>query len=612
MRKALSASIRAAAVVSAAAGLLRAQDAATSLPPVTVYSPSVANQAPAGTFAMPVSALRYEPLVDIEPRNMAEAQSDVTIRGDTFENTGMDIGALSIFDPQTGHYLTELPIAPSMLGAPEILTGADHAIETMNSTGGAVAYDWRPITGAGFVSAALGTDGLDREEAYASFAGSGVEHLNADADWAHSAGNGTVPFGDFHFDRADARLQYIQPGIQTDMFMGYQASFFGWPNLYTPFDSDESENLQTLLVALNSRANLGGGEFLEGGAFFRRNKDDYAFDRFAPLANVHPYQHTTWEYGAALGGRMELDGIFYNFHVEETSDWLRSTSLIFGPYMSRTLGKASLVPEMSWADAGGALTLEAGASCDWSNRADGAVSPVAQVSQAWRSGLVQKVYLSSSSTTEMPDYTALDSSPTAGLFLGNPRLGRMRSNDTELGVDASLWGWAGKAALFYRDDDDLVDWTYTNGVFGRSANAVDVKTAGLELTARRSWSLVTVVLGYSALAKDASYLGAPVTASFYALNYARQRLTAAVLLRLTETVELRMDNVARIQEPDALRTQGGNDALTTSVGIDWHPLSGQKLLFSLQADNLWNSAFQSVPGVPASRRQLSLGATYGW
>src|SRR5580700_7960430 len=103
------------AALAVASAPLRAQDATTSLPPITVYSPSVANQSPAGTFAMPVSALRFEPLVDIEPRNMAEAQSDVTIRGDTFENTGMQIGALSIVDPQTGHYLMELPIAPSML-----------------------------------------------------------------------------------------------------------------------------------------------------------------------------------------------------------------------------------------------------------------------------------------------------------------------------------------------------------------------------------------------------------------------------------------------------------------------------------------------------------------
>jgi len=123
------------------------------------------------------------------------------------------------------------------------------------------------------------------------------------------------------------------------------------------------------------------------------------------------------------------------------------------------------------------------------------------------------------------------------------------------------------------------------------------------------WS---VVLGYTALAKSADYLGAPVTASFYALNYARQRLTAALILRLTQTLELRMDNVARIQEPDSLRTAGGNDALASSAGVDWQPERLRRLDFSAQVDNLWNSAYQSVPGVPASRRQLSFGATYSW
>ena len=38
---------------------LRAEDVAVSLPEVTVYSPRVANQSPVGTFAMPVSALRW-------------------------------------------------------------------------------------------------------------------------------------------------------------------------------------------------------------------------------------------------------------------------------------------------------------------------------------------------------------------------------------------------------------------------------------------------------------------------------------------------------------------------------------------------------------------------
>src|SRR5689334_20103617 len=115
------------------------QLAPLSLPEVTVYSPRVANQTPAVSFAMPVSALRYEPQVDVQARNLTEAQSDVTIRGGIFENTGFRIGGVSLIDPQTGHYYAEIPIAPAMLGAPEILTGADHALLTLNSTVGAIA-----------------------------------------------------------------------------------------------------------------------------------------------------------------------------------------------------------------------------------------------------------------------------------------------------------------------------------------------------------------------------------------------------------------------------------------------------------------------------------------
>jgi len=330
------------------------------------------------------------------------------------------------------------------------------------------------------------------------------------------------------------------------------------------------------------------------------------------LGAVHPYQHTTWEYGAGFGGRAELGWIVLNYHAEETSDSLKSTSLIYGPYHSRVLEKVALVPEESWASGGGAITLEAGATYDDSNRAGGVLSPVAELARTWASGDLRRIYASYSTTTEMPSYTALDSSPRSGLFLGNPNLGRQTSRNAEVGVSGSIGGWAGEAAVFYRRDDNLVDWTYATGVFGRSANPVDISTEGAELVARRSWSRWTVVLGYTALAKSADYLGAPVTASFYALNYARQRLTAALVLRLPQAVEVRLDNSARIQEPDSLRTAGGNDAITSSLGIDWRPRSMQGIEFSAQIDNLWDSAFQSVPGVPASRRQLSFGATYGW
>ena len=67
----------------------------------------------------------YEPLVDVQGRNLAEAQADISIRGGIFENTGFNLGAVTISDPQTGHYLAEIPLAPAMLGAPAVVTGAD-------------------------------------------------------------------------------------------------------------------------------------------------------------------------------------------------------------------------------------------------------------------------------------------------------------------------------------------------------------------------------------------------------------------------------------------------------------------------------------------------------
>src|SRR5258708_39450919 len=93
--------------------VLRAQGPVT-MPSVTVYSPRVANQSPVASFAMPVSALRYEPGVDLQARSLVEGQADVTIRGGIFESTGFQVGAITLLDPQTGHYLAEIPIAPAM------------------------------------------------------------------------------------------------------------------------------------------------------------------------------------------------------------------------------------------------------------------------------------------------------------------------------------------------------------------------------------------------------------------------------------------------------------------------------------------------------------------
>ncbi len=598
------------ASVFAAASLAAQTPIDDTLPAITVYSPRIANQAPVATFAMPVSALRFEPRVDLQTRNFAETQADVTIRGGIFENSGFKLGASTLYDPQTGHYFAEIPVAPAMLGAPQILTGVDNAVGTTNATVGTVAYGWRPIRDTGTATLGVGQYSLLEGEVYQGYVSDTRlfgRRLGVDVAWAHSDSDGSIPFGDHVLNRVDARIQLANAHSQTDLFAGYQAKFYGWPNMYTPFDSDESENLKTLLVALNHRANFGGGDYFQLGAYYRRNRDDYEYNRFA---TNHPYNHVTWVRDAALDGRNDLGFFTLAYRGEFLADQIHSTTL--GDH-SRSLAKLALVPEKRWSFGDGShLVAKAGATYDDSNFAGGTASPVFELAREQPASAASRIYASYAVTTQEPTYTAIDSSPTAGLFRGNPNLGRETSRNLEAGVQGVLAGWSGQAAAFYRRDTDLVDWTFQQGVIARSANAVDVNTTGVELVAHRSWSLIELVVGYTYLTKNPDYHSTTVDASFYALNYARQRLTAAVTMRLTENLTLRLDNVARLQAANSLRTAGGDSAIVSSLGLTYRPASYRRILLSVQVDNLWNSSFQEIPSVPAARRQTSGRITYTW
>jgi len=173
-------------------------------------------------------------------------------------------------------------------------------------------------------------------------------------------------------------------------------------------------------------------------------------------------------------------------------------------------------------------------------------------------------------------------------------------------------GWRVEAVAFTRRDDALVDWTFRRGVTARTANAVDVRVSGLEWIARRSWSGLDVVLGHTWLGKGADYRGAAVDASFYALNHARHRFTAAITARITPRLELRLDNSLRWQAPNLLRVTGGDRAIHTAAGLYFRPELLRGVELALHLDNAWDEDFQEVPAVPAAGRQLSFSVARRW
>jgi hypothetical protein len=229
---------------------------------VTVFGQKVANLEPAGSYPALATALRFDPRVDLQTRGLPEGQSDLSIRGGLFENNAIDVGAVAVFDPQTGHYLAELPLDPRMLSVPEVLTGVDNALAGFNSSVATVRYGIAPVVSGGAVAFGVGSDDLlvrDGRVAHAIELERGGE-LGAAVSYADSRSDGSRPQGDHDFSRLAVQLQHRGDGSQTDLLLGDQNKFFGWPGAYTGFARlPETDDTRTRLALVNHRRELAEG-----------------------------------------------------------------------------------------------------------------------------------------------------------------------------------------------------------------------------------------------------------------------------------------------------------------------------------------------------------------
>lgn len=579
---------------------------------ITVSARRVANTRPAGTYSSAATALRFDPLTELQSRGLAEGQSDVTVRGGVFENTGFKLGAVTIMDPQTGHYVAELPVDPALMSAPAIFKGVDGAVEGFNAAIATVSYRFARIEDGGTVNAGFGNNDLDYQAlrfGHVADNGFGVA-----ASFARSAGDGTLPFGDHDFSRYNLRFQLDDGAVQSNLILAYQDKFYGWPGAYTGFASlPETDDTQTTLVLLNQRRETGNG-WLEYGGFYRRLVDDYDFNRTDSETGVPgSYEHETRVVGLGFQGLTRVGRVNWRYGGQFTQDELvRSTDLTYGFFTERRYATVTIVPSVeSQLENGNQIIWRAGLTADYSNRDSEELSPLFGVALEQPSvGATTTWSLEYAATSQLPGYTALNSNPT-GLFGGNPFLGRETARQLSASWQRDTRDWQARATVFSRRDDDLVDWTFSTGApFARQANSVDIDVLGLEVFVTRTWEAFDLAAGYTLLDKDADYGSALVDASYYALNFARHRATLALRYRFAERFELRFDNEYRRQEENPLRV-GDDSTYLASASLVWSAATSG-LGVAVVADNLTDSEFQPFPGTPAAGRQYSISVNYDW
>ncbi|WP_286890282.1 TonB-dependent receptor [Pseudoalteromonas sp. ESRF-bin5] len=589
----------------------------TAIEQITVEASATANKLPVGTFDSPVSNLEYDPRVDLQSRNMAEAQADVTIRGGIFENTGFRVGSATLLDPQTGHYVAELPIAPQMLTGPFILTGADNALNGMNSSVGSISFGFKPIKTGGNVSVGTGTNDFNLQSIYAGIS-TDVDNaknwqLGFEGEYSHSQSDGSIENGDHDFNRASARIQLISSDSQTDVLYGSQEKFFGWPNMYTPFGVNETEELETRLLMLNHQQNYADNSHFEVSAYYRKHNDHYVFSRENPSA-FEAFHETKVKSIAVSGSHAQNTSFAVNYSAQYIEDEIESTTLE-NNFTSRTYYKLSVLPEYKIdLKQNQLLTLRLGAAFDDTNRDDSELSLIGDISLNTQNsdGSEQTVYLSYAQASQVAGYTAIGGSDQGGLFRSNYNLERETTKNLELGYLIQEQTWQLNSAVFYREDNNLTDWTFSfDSSSARFANPVDIDATGVEFFATKYFDTTELIASYTYLNKSENYGDADIDASFYALNFPDHRVTLGAIWTPNDLIEMRIDNEWRKQHENALRSSK-DTALFTQVSLKITPTVINNLFITLAADNVWDESFEEIPGTPGRGEQYTLSATYSW
>jgi vitamin B12 transporter len=549
-----------------------------------------------------VEGISGEVRVDLQSRGGRGYQTDVALRGGIFEGTGVQIGGLTILDPQTGHYGLEIPLDRLFLSGARLLTGSSHALNGFNATAGSLSWEWAREREGREAGLQVGTDAL--------LGGRYLEGRVWDGGAMAVAvrvgeGNGSVMGGDFRLEQVSGFWKTGGAGGQLRIFGGHLRKAYGWPGMYTGIS--RLMEFETYAVSLVGAEWTGAGHRV--GGYWRYLEDDYEFNRLAPNRF---FEHATQVLSVQGDGgwRRGEWGVRYRW-VLVRDRILRSTSLRSGTFMGRDFGKAAVSVSRGGETRFGDWEVYAGLGLDSSEEEATSALPHFGVKAGGASGAVEwTVYAEVSGTSRVPGYTALKSAPS-GLFGGNSRLGREKAMLLEAGMAIGTDWWQARAVVFQREDKALVDWVYaTASPSARQAQAIDGTVDGIELSALYEASGLRVEAGYAWLAKSPQYPEA-MGGSFYYLNYSQHRLALAVRKTFWQRFAVEVEASARELADNPLR---GGDTGVAEVGVglevcDW-PSEG--FTVSLRGGNLFDERYERIPGTPGPGREVALGFTYGW
>jgi len=532
-----------------------------------------------------VDVLQQVAGIDVRQRGVDGTQSDLYIRGGSFDQTLILIDGIKMDDAQTGHHTMNAMVSLDNIERIEIIKGPAARVFGQNAFAGAINIVTKKVT----------SDGLNASINYGSY-----NNLKIATGYRKAFANGSFQIhaqkqksdgyrSNSDFDNTSV---FLKSQVKKYKFLvSLSERKFGAENFYTSNPNwKEYEETQTSLFAVSTEYNT-KNLIIKPRIYWRRNQDMFLLKRFDPsfFRNLHISNkvaaETNFELTSGLGKTgfgIDLNKVFLSSNNLGNRDRLMLTSFLEHRF-----------------EIGNQLDITPGLAFTYFSDFDAQIFPGLDVGFSVTDQI--KVYGNIGYTYRIPTFTDLYYSDPANE--GNPDLKPESALSEEIGFKYNTEKFQFNLALFNRTSDDLIDYTKENEADKwKAQNFSKVNTKGFETSVNYNFEAGDfnqyIKLGYNFIDDDIKDVNATFTR--YGLNSLKHQFTSTLHTQFLPFLDQSIS--FRFVERTNGQTYNLVDAKLRA--------KFDKLELSVNANNIFNTAYIEQGLVPMPKGNFMFGLSY--
>ena len=572
--------------------------------------------------------LKYAPGVDVRQRGAMGVQTDITIRGGSFDQITLLLNGVNISNPQTGHLAADFPVAMEDIERIEILEGPASRVYGTSAFTGAINIITKADSEKNIrVDATGGSYGLGGGGVSANLSGGA---WTSQLSGGYLRSDGGTENSDFSRWRAYYQGGYDSEAAEVKLQAGGSWQEFGANTFYSAKYPNQFEETARYLISLQAETKKGWLRF-HPTAYWNRSVDHYQLIRGSSTGENF---HRTDVYGLNLNASFTTAAGRTSLGMEVRNEGILSTTLgrpldedqyVDVPGHSghqytnkdnRTdisyyLEQALLLPK---------ATFSVGVLADMNTAYDSKFHFYPGVDVSYRPSVNWKILASWNMALRMPTFTDLYyQSPTTE---GNVGLHPEETMSLDFGAEYRRPALKASASFFWLKGKNMIDWVmYSEDDIYHSAN-FKLDNLGAEINAYlvprerlgEDFFIESFNIGYAYIHQE-RHDDTEVYKASYALEYLRHKLVVGLTHRIWRQLQAtwslrwqdRMGSYIRYENADDTGTLVSYSPYSVlDLRIQWN---GSRYKIYIEGNNLTDCTYYDHGNVPQPGLWVKAGAS---